>query len=45
MAMNYEKEIQKIENFLRDEYYREAGRNCGAILESALKGYLSKNKN
>jgi hypothetical protein len=35
MAMNYEKEIQKIENFLQDEYYREAGRNCGAKLYCA----------
>ena len=35
--MDYVVEIEKLEKFLREEYFREAARNAGAILESALR--------
>lgn len=40
--MNYSKELQKIEDFFMSEYYKEAGRNCGVILESVLKDIYEK---
>jgi len=40
--MNYAKELQTIESFVKDEYYREAGRNCGTILEAVLKDIYRK---
>ena len=42
--MNYSKEMQKIEDFLQREYYRDAGRSCGSILELVLKDIYAKIK-
>lgn len=42
--MDYQQEMQKIEEFLHQEYYREAGRSCGAILEKALRDIYEKVK-
>ncbi len=40
--MNYHQEIEKIDNFIRQEHYKEAGNTMGGILESALRdSYLS----
>ena len=35
--MNYESELLKIEDFIASGYCSEAVRNCGIVLESALK--------
>jgi hypothetical protein len=40
--MDYSKELRKIEEFVRSEYYRDAARNCGAILEAVLKEIYRK---
>lgn len=39
--MEYKKEINKIEQFLKTEFYREAGRTCGELLESALRDLVT----
>jgi hypothetical protein len=40
--MDYSRELQKIEDFVRSEYYRDAARNCGSILEAVLKDIYRK---
>ena len=35
--MNYQEEIIKIDNFIRQEHYKEAGNTMGGILENALR--------
>jgi hypothetical protein len=40
--MDYSKELLKIQDFVRSEYYRDAARNCGAILEAVLRDIYGK---
>lgn len=44
MGYNYNKVIKEIEEFLIQESYIEAGRNCGDVLEYGIRDMIKKNK-